>query len=160
MCEQCAVARTLGAFFRSRRTWLEKQFWPKPTSHKQRHASLKCASTKRKRSEVAVQKSAQIYLGVPVSVEFVDEFAHYSCISTETLSQIASALNLQKVLDILSVPESYPAGDPERAIYCSRTLNLRSIKAIGTWVGGLTLWLRKCSIFLQTLMGNFSSYTI
>ncbi|MEW5300941.1 MAG: hypothetical protein WDW36_003832 [Sanguina aurantia] len=37
----------------------------------------------------------------------------------------------QKVLDILSVPDSYPAGDPERAIYCSRTLNLRSIKAIG-----------------------------
>ncbi|KAL6763622.1 putative cytosolic purine 5-nucleotidase [Haematococcus lacustris] len=37
----------------------------------------------------------------------------------------------QAVLDVLSVPESFPEGNPQRAIYCSRTLNLRSIKAIG-----------------------------
>lgn len=38
---------------------------------------------------------------------------------------------LQNVLDVLGVPESFPDGNPQRAIYCSRTLNLRSIKAIG-----------------------------
>ncbi|PNW73801.1 hypothetical protein CHLRE_13g573150v5 [Chlamydomonas reinhardtii] len=37
----------------------------------------------------------------------------------------------QSVLDVLDVPESFPDGNPQRAIYCSRTLNLRSIKAIG-----------------------------
>ena len=37
----------------------------------------------------------------------------------------------QSVLDALDVPESFPEGNPQRAIYCSRTLNLRSIKAIG-----------------------------
>lgn len=46
----------------------------------------------------------------------------------------------QSVLDVLEVPESFPDGNPQRAIYCSRTLNLRSIKAIGAsgagWVGG------------------------
>jgi hypothetical protein len=38
---------------------------------------------------------------------------------------------LQQVLDVLGVPESFPEGKPQRAIYCSRTLNLRSIKCIG-----------------------------
>ncbi|EFJ49794.1 hypothetical protein VOLCADRAFT_80573 [Volvox carteri f. nagariensis] len=38
---------------------------------------------------------------------------------------------IQSVLDVLDVPESFPDGNPQRAIYCSRTLNLRSIKAIG-----------------------------
>lgn len=37
----------------------------------------------------------------------------------------------QQVLDVLGVPEAFPDGFPQRAIYCSRTLNLRSIKAIG-----------------------------
>ncbi len=37
------------------------------------------------------------------------------------------------MLDVLEVPESFPDGNPQRAIYCSRTLNLRSIKAIGGW---------------------------
>jgi len=37
----------------------------------------------------------------------------------------------QGVLNVLGVPESFPEGNPQRAIYCSRTLNLRSIKAIG-----------------------------
>ncbi len=35
------------------------------------------------------------------------------------------------MLDALDVPESFPEGKPQRAIHCSRTLNLRSIKAIG-----------------------------
>jgi hypothetical protein len=35
------------------------------------------------------------------------------------------------VLDELDVPHRWPAGSPERGVYCSRTLNLRSIKAIG-----------------------------
>ncbi len=38
----------------------------------------------------------------------------------------------QQVLDVLNVPEAFSSGNPQRAIYCSRTLNLRSIKAIGT----------------------------
>lgn len=37
----------------------------------------------------------------------------------------------QEVLRELSSEFSYPHGSPERAIFCSRTLNLRSIKAIG-----------------------------
>lgn len=37
----------------------------------------------------------------------------------------------QSVLDELDVPHRWPAGSPERGVYCSRTLNLRSIKAIG-----------------------------
>lgn len=37
----------------------------------------------------------------------------------------------QAVLDELDVSEAFPEGNPQRAIYCSRTLNLRSIKAIG-----------------------------
>ena len=37
----------------------------------------------------------------------------------------------QSVLDELDIPENFPEGNPQRAIYCSRTLNLRSIKAIG-----------------------------
>ena len=43
---------------------------------------------------------------------------------------------LQTVLDSMNVPESFPSGNPQRAIYCSRTLNLRSIKAIGVCGGG------------------------
>jgi hypothetical protein len=35
------------------------------------------------------------------------------------------------VLDELDVPHRWPAGSPERGVYCSRTLNLRAIKAIG-----------------------------
>jgi hypothetical protein len=35
------------------------------------------------------------------------------------------------VLNELDVPHRWPAGSPERGVYCSRTLNLRSIKAIG-----------------------------
>lgn len=42
----------------------------------------------------------------------------------------------QAVLDVLDVPESFPDGNPQRAIYCSRTLNLRSIKAIGAHCEG------------------------
>jgi hypothetical protein len=38
---------------------------------------------------------------------------------------------LQEVLDELEVPPSFPAGNPERAVYCSRTLNMRAIKTIG-----------------------------
>jgi hypothetical protein len=38
---------------------------------------------------------------------------------------------LQSVLNELDVPHRWPAGSPERGVYCSRTLNLRSIKAIG-----------------------------
>ncbi|GAX76350.1 hypothetical protein CEUSTIGMA_g3796.t1 [Chlamydomonas eustigma] len=37
----------------------------------------------------------------------------------------------QAVLDAIDVPEAFPEGKPQRAIHCSRTLNLRSIKAIG-----------------------------
>lgn len=37
----------------------------------------------------------------------------------------------QAVLDELNVPCGYPAGSPHRGIHCNRTLNLRSIKAIG-----------------------------
>ena len=37
----------------------------------------------------------------------------------------------QGLLSALGVPDSFPDADPQRAIYCSRTLNLRSIKAIG-----------------------------
>ncbi|KAK9819835.1 hypothetical protein WJX72_002959 [[Myrmecia] bisecta] len=35
------------------------------------------------------------------------------------------------ILDDMGVPQSYPSGLPHRAIFCSRTLNLRSIQAIG-----------------------------
>jgi hypothetical protein len=35
------------------------------------------------------------------------------------------------VLDELEVPPAFPHSNPQRSIYCSRTLNLRSIKAIG-----------------------------
>jgi hypothetical protein len=38
---------------------------------------------------------------------------------------------LQEVLDCLDVPPDYATDRPDRAIYCSRTLNLRSIKCIG-----------------------------
>eukprot|EP00798_Chlamydomonas_sp_ICE-L_P002058 gene2058-18236_t len=37
----------------------------------------------------------------------------------------------QLYLDALRVPENLPEGNPQRAIYCSRTLNMASIKAIG-----------------------------
>jgi hypothetical protein len=37
----------------------------------------------------------------------------------------------QGVLDELDVPPAFPHRSPQRAIYCSRTLNLRSIKCIG-----------------------------
>lgn len=46
-------------------------------------------------------------------------------------SQVYPAVFLQSVLDELEVPHRWPAGSPERGVYCSRTLNLRSIKAIG-----------------------------
>lgn len=39
---------------------------------------------------------------------------------------------------MLNVPESFPEANPARAIYCSRTLNLRSIKAIGYDMVGCT----------------------
>ena len=44
---------------------------------------------------------------------------------------LTGTLCTQSILDALDVPESFPEGNPQRAIYCSRTLNLRSIKAIG-----------------------------
>eukprot|EP00879_Flechtneria_rotunda_P021250 GHRR01022387.1.p1 GENE.GHRR01022387.1~~GHRR01022387.1.p1 ORF type:complete len:407 (+),score=114.76 GHRR01022387.1:166-1386(+) len=56
------------------------------------------------------------------------------------LNSLAGALTMpvkelsaatQSVLDELGVPHRWPAGTPERGVYCSRTLNLRSIKAIG-----------------------------
>eukprot|EP00877_Chromochloris_zofingiensis_P004662 jgi/Chrzof1/14197/Cz08g29050.t1 len=47
----------------------------------------------------------------------------------------------QEVLDELDVPPTYSLGNPSRAVYCSRTLNLRSIKAIGEQhYGGLVRW--------------------
>lgn len=38
---------------------------------------------------------------------------------------------MQGILTDIGVPQSYPEGLPHRAIFCSRTLNLRSIQAIG-----------------------------
>lgn len=38
---------------------------------------------------------------------------------------------VQGILTDIGVPQSYPEGLPHRAIFCSRTLNLRSIQAIG-----------------------------
>lgn len=40
------------------------------------------------------------------------------------------------LMDLGVAPTSYPAAKPQRAIYCSRTLNLRSIVAIGYDVRG------------------------
>eukprot|EP00798_Chlamydomonas_sp_ICE-L_P025806 gene25806-11481_t len=40
-------------------------------------------------------------------------------------------------LDALRVPENLPEGNPQRAIYCSRTLNLGAVKAIGVPVDGM-----------------------
>ncbi|KAF8069710.1 DTX44 [Scenedesmus sp. PABB004] len=52
-----------------------------------------------------------------------------SDILTVPVGDLAAAT--QSVLDELGVPHRWPAGSPERGVYCSRTLNLRSIKAIG-----------------------------
>lgn len=52
-----------------------------------------------------------------------------SDILTVPVADLAAAT--QSVLDELDVPHRWPAGSPERGVYCSRTLNLRSIKAIG-----------------------------
>lgn len=50
-------------------------------------------------------------------------------IVTVPVADLAAAT--QAVLDELEVPHRWPAARPERGVYCSRTLNLRSIKAIG-----------------------------
>lgn len=55
-----------------------------------------------------------------------------SCIDTSnSFPPPSSPGAAQCVLDELEVPHRWPAGSPERGVYCSRTLNLRSIKAIG-----------------------------
>ncbi|KIZ07124.1 hypothetical protein MNEG_0828 [Monoraphidium neglectum] len=50
-------------------------------------------------------------------------------IVTTDLESLQGAV--QEVLDCLDVPPDYSTSRPDRAIYCSRTLNLRSIKCIG-----------------------------
>lgn len=40
-------------------------------------------------------------------------------------------LTLKECFDEMGVPPDYPEGKPERGIFCSRTLNSRSIKCIG-----------------------------
>ncbi len=45
----------------------------------------------------------------------------------------AATAELIQDLSIFKDASTYPAGNPLRAIFCSRTLNLRSIQAIGTW---------------------------
>ena len=39
---------------------------------------------------------------------------------------------VQDLLQAMHVTGQYPKGEARRAIFCSRTLNLRSIQAIGT----------------------------
>lgn len=58
----------------------------------------------------------------------------------------------------------YPEGLSERAIFCSRTLNLRAIQALGYDMGGHSLhaaaYLSRnlCPVhFSAQIMGNFSS---
>jgi hypothetical protein len=51
--------------------------------------------------------------------------------STPHLDALNSICTSQEVLDCLDVPPDYSTSRPDRAIYCSRTLNLRSIKCIG-----------------------------
>lgn len=61
----------------------------------------------------------------------------------------------QSLLSELGVPPTtYPSAKPQRAIYCSRTLNLRSIVAIGYDVSGACLQgiasvLPRCSVWAQ-----------
>lgn len=38
---------------------------------------------------------------------------------------------MQELLQAMDVSAQYPKGQQQRAIFCSRTLNLRSIQAIG-----------------------------
>ena len=58
---------------------------------------------------------------------------------------------VQSLLSELGVPPtSYPSAKPQRAIFCSRTLNLRSIVAIGydvrlPWLAALAGWWRGCT---------------
>eukprot|EP00775_Hariotina_reticulata_P009908 gene9907-10064_t len=52
-------------------------------------------------------------------------------VTAEGLVQEVEEEDAKSVLDELDVPHRWPAGSPERGVYCSRTLNLRSIKAIG-----------------------------
>lgn len=52
------------------------------------------------------------------------------------MCQSVSSPPLQAVLDDMGIASSqYPEGLPERAIFCSRTLNLRAIKALGYDMG-------------------------
>lgn len=49
------------------------------------------------------------------------------------------------MLDEIGIESSqYPNGHPERAIFCSRTLNLRAIQAIGAWQ---KLWLTQRTLW-------------
>ncbi len=49
-----------------------------------------------------------------------------------TCSKIRVTTPLQAMLEDIGIPSSqYPEGNPERAVFCSRTLNLRAIQAIG-----------------------------
>jgi hypothetical protein len=49
-----------------------------------------------------------------------------------TTKDMSSCLAVQAMLDEIGIASSqYPEGHPERAIFCSRTLNLRAIQAIG-----------------------------
>lgn len=65
----------------------------------------------------------------------------------------------QAVLDEIGIPSSqYPEGHPDRAIFCSRTLNLRAIQAIGAaasfkvpvfaYIVGHTIYVAHCFALL------------
>ena len=44
---------------------------------------------------------------------------------------LLNGTELQEVLDCIDAPADVATSRPERAVYCNRTLNLRSIKCIG-----------------------------